>query len=483
MPKLNRHQWALVALVVLGAAFRLAYIARPIYTDEAFTYLYFIRNGLGDVLTNYLEPNNHVFQTIFAWMSVTLFGNTPWALRIPALIAGVWLIPATYQAGARLYGRPSAGLISAALVTVCVPLAEYAVSARGYSFVSLFFVWHVILAHDIIHEGGTWRRWLAYGLIAALGLYSVPIMLYPLGAVSLWLLVRLLMARDWQAVGRMMAALTFGAVLTVALYLPIIIHNGLQLLVRNRFVLPLSPEEFRQTLDSFPLDFVRYVGQGLPDVVAVGLVLVALLALARREGRGLVLATAAWLALLVAVQYVVPPIRTWIFLVVLYALMFGAGVDWLIQRLQRETWTEAVALVVALGLGVWLVSVEAMHNTVTYRREDDAQAAAQYIAPRLQPDDWILLTNGAIHNYEYELDREGANFSQIVLSMDNALAVQTAIDHTLYVLTRVGDDYIENRLRESIGVDISADNVTLELLVTLPADEIVIQQLVFHDDN
>lgn len=480
---MSRRHAPLLVLVLMGAALRVAYIARPIYTDEAFTYLYFIRNGLPDVLTNYLEPNNHVFQTIFAWASVTVFGNTPAALRVPALVSGVLLMPATYAAGVALYGRERAGLLAAAWVAACVPLVEYAVSARGYSFIALFFALHVVTAAYLLRDDAAHprRAWAAYGLLAAFGLYAVPVMLYPLGAVSLWLAARLIWARRWPRLGAMAVTLGAAALLTVLLYTPIIVHDGLALITRNRFVLPLSRAEFTATLVAFPSDFVRYIGQGLPFPVALVLVALGALALMRPQGRGLVVATLVWLALMVAVQYVVPPIRTWIFLVVLVGLMFGAGVDWLLERVGRDGAGGVVALLIALVWGGWIVAADAMSHTVTYRRENDALAAAQYLAPRLGASDWVLLTNGAIHNYEYELDRQGADFTRVVLSMDTALAHETLDVGTLYVLTRVGDDYVADRLRESIGVDVEGGPFVLEPLVTLSHDEITVNRLVRDD--
>ncbi|MEO0561073.1 MAG: hypothetical protein AAF125_03095, partial [Chloroflexota bacterium] len=133
------HHITLTLIVLAAIGLRVTAIDRPIYTDEAYTYLYFIQDGLRDVLTDYREPNNHIFQTILAWAAVDTFGNTPAVMRLPALLSGLLLVPATYRATRKLY-TPGAAIIAAALVTVSVPLAEYAVSARGSSFIVLAFV-------------------------------------------------------------------------------------------------------------------------------------------------------------------------------------------------------------------------------------------------------------------------------------------------------------------------------------------------------
>jgi hypothetical protein len=492
----GRQEWrpyeiyiVLVILTLIGAGLRLAYINRPIYTDEAYTYLYFIRDGLGDVLTDYREPNNHIFQTIFAWLSVTVFGNQPFALRIPALISGVLLIPATFTAGSRLY-NPRAGLMAAGLVTVSVPLAEYAVSARGYSFIALFFALLVILAHDLKTANVRWK-WFAYGVVAALGLYTVPIMLYPLGSVSLWLVVSLLIEKRgrerWLSLRDMVITLSGAALLTLLLYTPIITHNGFDAVTGNRFVASLSAAEFRSTVINFPGDFVAFVSQGVPDAVHLVLIGFAALSLVvhyriSRDRVPLIIPTVIWLTLLVVVQYVLPPIRTWIFLVVLYPLLAGAGLsvvmDWLEAQFYMDRAYFLVLGAIVGGILAGMLLTDAMNHTVTYKRENDAQAVAAFLAERLQPDDRILLTNGAIHNFEYYLDYYGQPFDIIYLSTGHDDALHTAESATLYVLTRVGDPHVEKRVLESIGVDLAAGEAELVPLAEMPGGEMVVNRLV-----
>ncbi len=483
----------LILLTLAALALRLAYLNRPIYTDEAYTYLYFIRDGLADVLTDYREPNNHILQTILAWVSVTMGGNHPAVMRLPALIAGVALVPAVYDAARRLYNERAA-LVAAALVTVSIPLAEYAVSARGYSFIALFFALQVSLAHTLKTQS-SWRLWTAYGLLAALGLYTVPIMLYPLGTVSLWLLVSIWAEntgrKRWTLTRDMGVTLGAAAVLTVLLYTPIIANNGVGALTDNPFVQPLSAAEFRATVRGFPAAFVTFAAQGNPltelAIIVLTIPVVVSLIAHRRlidDAVPLLVPTVIWLAALVMVQYVLPPLRTWIFLLVLFPILAGAGIDALLRFILRTRYTSQVAigaaLALALGLGGVVVATDALNNTLTYQREEDAREAAAFLAERLDEGDKILLTNGAIHNYEYYLDANGKPWNNLALTFPHEEAVATAREHTLYVLTRAGDNYVADRLRESIGVE--PEDATLEPLATMPAGEIVVNRLVLRDE-
>ena len=58
-------------------------------------------------------------------------------MRLPALIAGILLIPATYLLF-RVISNNLAALLSSALVAVSSPLIEFSTNARGYTTVTLY---------------------------------------------------------------------------------------------------------------------------------------------------------------------------------------------------------------------------------------------------------------------------------------------------------------------------------------------------------
>ena len=61
----------------------------PLRYDEATTYNNFVSKPLYVALANYATPNNHLLHTFLAKVSVGLAGNEPWAIRLPALLAGI----------------------------------------------------------------------------------------------------------------------------------------------------------------------------------------------------------------------------------------------------------------------------------------------------------------------------------------------------------------------------------------------------------
>src|SRR6185436_2742479 len=96
---------AAAAILVAAVAIRVAYLDVPMRYDEATTYDNFVSKPLWVALANYATPNNHLLNTFLAKVSVGVFGNEPWAVRLPALVAGIALVPATLALGRVLYGR------------------------------------------------------------------------------------------------------------------------------------------------------------------------------------------------------------------------------------------------------------------------------------------------------------------------------------------------------------------------------------------
>lgn len=88
-------------------------------------------------------------------------------IRLPAFIAGVLVVPASYLAARVLYNKRAA-LLAAALVASSSYLVEYSANARGYSMICLFFMLLPALAAYIIR---TWSPgvWLPFAVLSVMG--------------------------------------------------------------------------------------------------------------------------------------------------------------------------------------------------------------------------------------------------------------------------------------------------------------------------
>src|SRR6185369_5348551 len=187
-------RWVLGLLTVGGLGLRLVYVAQPLRHDETMMWLQFARRPFADALSHYELATNHLLYTLLLYVPTRTLGDAPWVLRLPALLAGVLLIPATYVMTARLYGRAAAP-IAAALVAGSSLMVEYSANARGYGLMTLGFLLAVACASRLL---GTRRLcgWLTWAVPVALGLYAVPLMALPVAALLAWIVLEAARAPD-----------------------------------------------------------------------------------------------------------------------------------------------------------------------------------------------------------------------------------------------------------------------------------------------
>src|SRR5690606_37799725 len=106
---------AMAAVAVIGLFISISYLGVPMRYDEAYTFNEYATRSPYDAVSLYTFPNNHLFHTLLVHVAVRLFGDSPRVVRLPALLASLALIPATYGMVRRL-ADPRAAALAAALV-------------------------------------------------------------------------------------------------------------------------------------------------------------------------------------------------------------------------------------------------------------------------------------------------------------------------------------------------------------------------------
>lgn len=244
----------LIFIVLAGVFARVVLLNAPMQYDESVTFMDFARISWRAALTDYSLPNNHIFHTLLVRLSYVLLGDSPWVIRLPSFIAGLSLIPLVYLAGNFFYNTHT-GLLAAALAAWWPQMVFYAANARGYALLGLFSVSILILAGAAIKYRLPYA-WVWIAVISALGLFTVPIMAYPIGIVYLWAFFSYLQEKpiNLQTFHNLMWMVA-GGVLTIfitsLLYLPALYVSGLTSLFGNPFVRRLSWVEYIERLPSF----------------------------------------------------------------------------------------------------------------------------------------------------------------------------------------------------------------------------------------
>ena len=432
-------------IVAVGAVARLSALTQPMRYDESVTYLRFIARSWTTAATNYQSPNNHLLYTVLAKLTALLGGGAPWALRLPAFVAGAALVPLTYAVGRALFTREAA-LVGAALAAGATPLILYSANARGFAFVAAAYLGLLLIAARIRARGQTFGRWAWFALIAAAGAATIPVMLFPLGAAALWLALTLCLERGRRALpvlGGLAAALAAAGALTYAAYLPIVRANGLGALVANRFVAPSPwPRFFEQFLPTIPRTLAAWTGPYPWELgvalVALGVAGVAQSARASREGVPVLVAAYAWVSALLLATHRAPVAHTWLWMLPVVLLSVGLAVEGLIAlpRARRmRPYLPAFAVAAAVASVSWGFASDALgasHDTGVFA---GARQIAQALATQAEPGDRVLASTPSDAPLQYYMLRTGADTALLStpdsLTTRQIIVLNAAYDQTL----------------------------------------------------
>jgi hypothetical protein len=386
--------FTLTCILLIGMGLRSYYLSKPLRFDESWTYLDFASKPLSVGLVNYPVPNNHIFNTLLIHITTSIWGFAPWVMRLPAYWAGILLIAATYRLTRQFYGSYP-GILAAGLVAASSHLIEYSVNARGYTLVALLFVCLLLLASALKNRPNT-ARWVLFALLGTIGLYTVPIMVYPLGTIVAWFLLSIVFdsggRQRWLLARNMFLSLILMGILTCLLYLPVVIHMsagvGGQIDLRQ-----LEPTGLKKLITDYQRVFGevwhlwnRDVPLWLGALLFLGLLIsVVVHTKLSRYRVSLVVALLIWLSMVLFVQQVTTYERLWIFLLPAYLMLASVGITYLLWLVLRK-WPSHAAAVFSVGtLGITLmIGANVLRSdSINYAGELDRAMDAEEVVLRL----------------------------------------------------------------------------------------------------
>jgi hypothetical protein len=398
----NGTRWRLTAslglVVALGIAVRVALLDQVMRNDEVVTATRFAVD-IGTAVTNYSAPNNHILHSILVNLSVDVFGLEPWAVRLPALMFGLGLIVAVHWWISSATGRGSAGLWAAALVAGSSMLIQYSTVARGYTMVAVGFVVLMEIGRRLLDRPSL-RLWVIWVVVAVAGLATVPVFVFPLSVVGVWLLFNVIAGRSGDGVQflwRLAAATLAVGLLVVLAYLPAAITTGVASILDNPFIRSVAWSDLPGHWYRLTVNLIVLVGRdGVVAVVYSALFITAIVK--NRTIFGRFLSPAIGLVgplVLVVARMVAPPQRVWLFLWPLVLGMAGAAGAYLAERwfprLTADRWTVAIALSVAATMGLATLAsgeIPASREGGPFR---DAPAVAELLKGELDQGDRVLV--------------------------------------------------------------------------------------------
>ncbi|MGL4542485.1 MAG: glycosyltransferase family 39 protein [Polymorphobacter sp.] len=213
----SRSEWlALAAILLLALVLRIIGLDAGLWYDEILTLTGFVRQPYGDLVGDFSSLNNHMLYSLQARASILAFGESAWALRLPAVLYGVASLVVLWLIGRQAAGRRAA-LLAVLLLAISYHHVWFSQNARGYT--ALLF-W-TSLATLLLARGLRTPRlgtFTAYGLCLAAALYT------HLSAGFFFAAHGLVYAAVWwrgQRDWRPLYGFALGAGLTLLLHLPL----------------------------------------------------------------------------------------------------------------------------------------------------------------------------------------------------------------------------------------------------------------------
>ena len=367
--------------------------------------------GLANMATYYL--------LLHFWL---LVGETEARIRLLSVLFGVASVVPVYFIARRLGGWLAAGL--AAGIFALIPyVIHYSQEARGYSLAMLIgggLTWLVLIGVERGRDA--WWPWLAYGLIAALGLYVHFFLALVVAAHGLWLLVTR-QVPGWRGIAAGGIPL-----LIAAAPLPLVIteFGG-----EHEWIPPLNVNRFLKAMAA--LAGSPWLLIGLTGLVAVAA------SLRFRDARVWLLVTSVVLPIgvAVAVSLFKPAFipRYMIMVLPMVAVLAGLALVSVRHIVLRAVLAGALALALVLGLSgaYWTAT------NINWR------VAGRWMAEEAQPGDQVAMRSWAGSPLEYYLRRADPNARIEHVSINEGASGET--ERIWLALTSMSQEQMDETLQ------------------------------------
>ncbi|MBV6521953.1 MAG: hypothetical protein MNPFHGCM_02097 [Gemmatimonadaceae bacterium] len=470
----GRGFWAIVASVTaLGLIVRLPGAGSELWADEVYAVMESFRTPFPQTLAIFPGDNKHPLYALLAHVALSVFGETPWAVRLPAILFGVATIPLLYALGRRITSRMEA-LASTALLALSYHHVWFSQNARGYSMLAFFAVLTTLLLLRA-SESNRIQPWIWYGIAAGLGAYTHLTFVF---AVVAQFLVVALAIFGWPRRERRLgwrapiAGFALSAAVTLALYLPMLSQVVAFFLHKQSNLLGISSPGWAlgEAIRVLRVGFGGMFGIGVA-VVAAGAAIgvVGVLSYARQSMRtALLLCLPAGVTLLGALTARGTMYPRFFFMLAGLALLCGmrgvfATAAWAARRMH---WSEGVGQRMGAGLAALVILLSALSIPLNWRLpKQDFLGAMTYVEGAAAAGDVIAVTDVTASVYGPYYRKPWARVSSVsaleILRRplaDSSAAAGTGIVWLLYTFPR----YIEKLdapLAAYVRRECTADNV------------------------
>ncbi len=172
----DRVTWLLALTLIVGAALRIVGLQSSLWYDEIVTLVESARHPVLQIVTDPPGLNAHPLYSLLAHASLVTFGDSAWALRLPACVFGIATLVMVFVLGRRLT-TPLEAWAGTALLAMSYHHVWFSQNARGYTllgFLTLLSTWLLLRAL----QDGRRSDYLLYALACTAGMYTHLTMMF-----------------------------------------------------------------------------------------------------------------------------------------------------------------------------------------------------------------------------------------------------------------------------------------------------------------
>ena len=281
----------------------------------------------------------------------------------------------------------------------------------------------------------------AYGITAALGFYTIPIFLYPMAGISLWVLGTYLTDQDSRnnksrRIWMFLATCSLAGILTLILYSPVIFFGtGAGSILSNEIVVSRDWNTFiidssRRALKTWE-DWMLNIATSIQYLIFGGFLLsLFFYKKVSRQRLPLQLLMMIAILILLVLQRVAPFPRVWIFLEIFYMIFAGAGLVWLLEIITRQVPSTNKFIPAIVLLMVFSVFMSRYFSTrelsIAASKDFPEQHAAEYLTSHLKDGDRILSVAPVDMQTAYYLYLNGIPYS-VFYQKDHPSTIENAV--------------------------------------------------------
>ncbi len=298
----------------------------PIFYDEAWTYHNFTQRGLFISLTKYPAPNNHVLHSVLTNLTCHFPFSTTVNLRIPNLITALFSSLIFFYTFAKMFEKKIAFLLLPIFCFV-FGILQYAYLSRGYilvvfSFLICFYATMKLTSQNENVKNN--RKYLIYLSVGGLvGFATMPSFLYPYFTCMSFVVAFKIAKKDFTVIKPIIISGIVTTILVILFYTPMLIVSGLNAIINNEYVAPISRLDVIQNLYShFDGTFGFLFGIKL---VFIPILFFSICYFIKNKTESSLFVVYCFLIapVLLLIQSVLPFYRTWIYLTIPF--LFGLG--------------------------------------------------------------------------------------------------------------------------------------------------------------